>query len=346
MGRINEMRMPTWATLGLNYLDDQEFDIKNQAYFKQSHGKEIEEVAKALGAYKLGLSEKINKENKDYRNFSLAYEVSGKEELKKIDLNLKEDYKTLVSNIDIKANKDSKSSFIISIFDDNKDSFINSRIRLLLEEGSYLKLTLVTNLSEGSVNLNSLASLIKENATLDLTYIEVGASKSLVNIDNILKEEGARLILDGAYFKEGDDFLDLYVTNEHYGNNTDSSAYFNGALKDRAEKNFKGVVDLRRGCHKADGKIGDYSMMLSDQVINKSAPVLLNEEKEVAGNHAASVGRLNKDMLFYIMSRGFSKKQAYAMMLEANFAPAVDKIEDDDLRAKIKAKVHQMNSRD
>ena len=48
-------------------------------------------------------------------------------------------------------------------------------------------------------------------------------------------------------------------------------------------------------------------------------------------------------MLFYIMSRGFSKKQAEAMMLEANFAPAIDNIEDEALRDKIRAKVHQMN---
>ena len=86
-------------------------------------------------------------------------------------------------------------------------------------------------------------------------------------------------------------------------------------------------------------------MMLSDKVINKSAPILLNEEKEVAGKHAASVGRMNKEMLFYIMSRGFSKKQAESMMLEANFAPALDKIEDEDLRKTIADEVHELNSR-
>ena len=135
------------------------------------------------------------------------------------------------------------------------------------------------------------------------------------------------------------------AVNEHYSNETDSDSLFNGALRDKAVKNFKGIVDLRRGCTKADGKIGDYSMMLSDEVVNKSAPILLNEEREVSGNHAASVGRINKEMLFYIMSRGFSKKQAESMMLEANFAPALDKIEDEDLRKTIADEVHKLNSR-
>ena len=120
---------------------------------------------------------------------------------------------------------------------------------------------------------------------------------------------------------------------------------FNGALKDNAHKNWKGVVDLKHGCSKADGKIGDYSMMFSDNVKNKTAPILLCAEKEVAGNHAASVGRLNKEMLFYIMSRGFDKKQAESMMLEATFSKALDKIEDESLRDELKETVHKMNTR-
>lgn len=50
-------------------------------------------------------------------------------------------------------------------------------------------------------------------------------------------------------------------------------------------------------------------------------------------------------MLFYIMSRGFDKKQAESMMLEATFSKALDKIEDEALKESLKEKVHQMNTR-
>ena len=349
MARINEMRMPTWATLGLNYLEESKLGIENiekSSYFQKGEGRGIKEVGEVLKPYRTGISDISNKENEDFRNFGLDFDIDGEKETEFIKLELNKDNNILVSNIDINAQKSSKSSFLVSIFDDGSDDiYLNSRIRLRLEEESFVKLVVVTNLNEKAININSIASHLEDRAILDVSYIEVGAGKSLVNITNILKGEESKVIQNGVYFKEGDDFLDLLATNEHYGINTDSSCMFNGALKDRAEKNFKGIVDLRRGCTKADGKIGDYSMMLSDEVINKSAPVLLNEEKEVAGNHAASVGRLNKEMLFYIMSRGFSKKQAEAMMLEANFAPALDRIEDKELRQSIKEKVHQMNTK-
>lgn len=347
MAKINEMRMPTWAYLGLNNADYDLVEIEKQPYYKESSGESLTEVEKAFENETFGLAEEIKKENKDFRNYFQSFDIKEDSKTEFIDLKLDDDNNILVSNIEINAEEGTSSSFLVNFSDTAKDKiFINSQILVNLKADSKVKLVVVVNLSENSTNLNSIATRLEDRAELDISYIEIGAEKSMVNIRNILRGEEAKVIENGVYFKSEEEYLDLLAVNEHYGNETDSSCLFNGALKDKAVKNFKGIVDLRRGCTKADGKIGDYSMMLSDKVINKSAPILLNEEREVSGNHAASVGRLNKDMLFYIMSRGFSKKQAESMMLEANFAPALDKIEDEELREKIAAHVHKLNSRD
>ena len=347
MAKINEMRMPTWAYLGLNNADYDLVEIEKQPYHKESSGESLSEVEKAFANETFGLAEEIKKENKDFRNYFQSFDIKEDSKTEFIDLKLDDDNNILVSNIEINAEEGTSSSFLVNFSDTAKDKiFINSQILVNLKADSKVKLVVVVNLSENSTNLNSIATRLEDRAELDISYIEIGAEKSMVNIRNILRGEEAKVIENGVYFKSEEEYLDLLAVNEHYGNETDSSCLFNGALKDKAVKNFKGVVDLRRGCTKADGKIGDYSMMLSDEVVNKSAPILLNEEREVSGNHAASVGRLNKDMLFYIMSRGFSKKQAESMMLEANFAPALDKIEDDKLREKIAEEVHKLNSRD
>lgn len=346
MVRINTMRTPTWSYLGLNYVDYAKEAISKEKYYKESTYSPIEALEEAFKTETYGLSEEINKENKEFRNFSKAYDVKEDRPVEIIKLDLNKENNILVSNIDINARANTESSFLLEIIDDESDKiFINSLMRLHLEENSKVKLVVVTNLGKGSVHLNAIASVLKEDAFLDLTYIEIGAKNSLVNIKNILRGDRAKVVENGVYFKSDKEYLDLLAVNEHFGKETDSQALFNGGLRDKAVKNFKGVVDLRRGCTKADGKIGDYSMMLSDEVVNKSAPILLNEEREVAGKHAASVGRMNRDMLFYIMSRGLSKKQAEALMLEANFAPALDKIDDQELREKLRDRVHKLNVR-
>lgn len=346
MARINEMRALTWAYLGLNKADYDLVEIKNQPFYGNSVKEGQNQVQTAFSGETYGLSPEINKENRDFRNHFLSFDIDKNRETEFINLEMNDENNILVSSIEINARENTSSSFLVNFADLAQGKiFINSQILVNLEKDSKVKLVVVVDLKNDSTNLNSIATRLSDRADLDITYIEIGATKSMVNIRNILRGEEAKVVENGVYFKSKEEYLDLMTVNEHFGINTDSNTLFNGALKDKAVKNFKGIVDLRRGCTKADGKIGDYSMMLSDAVINKSAPILLNEEREVAGKHAASVGRMNKEMLFYIMSRGFSKKQAESMMLEANFAPALDKIEDEDLRKTIADEVHELNSR-
>lgn len=346
MTKINEMRAPTWAYLGLNNADYDLVEIKNQPFYDKSVGEGLSQVEKAFEGETYGLSAKINKENKDFRNHFLGFDIDKDRQTEFINLEPNDENNILVSSIEINARENTSSSFLVNFSDlANGKIFINSQILVNLEKDSKVKLVVIVNLKNESTNLNSIATRLADRAELDVTYIEIGATKSMVNIRNILRGEEAKVIENGVYFKSEEEYLDLMTVNEHFGINTDSNTLFNGALKDKAVKNFKGIVDLRRGCTKADGKIGDYSMMLSDEVVNKSAPILLNEEKEVAGKHAASVGRMNREMLFYIMSRGFSKRQAESMMLEANFAKALDKIENEELRKEISSEVHKLNIR-
>lgn len=345
MSKLNEMRMYTWNSTGLNFIENSLKTPDKKPYFKESDTDEIKSLNQAFAGKNYGVSEEVLNENKNFRNFSIYRDIKEKADFEAIDLKLNAENNILVSNIDINAAEDSVSSFLVNVNGDGDKLYLNSLIRVNLEKRAKVKLVIVTNLPKESTNIQSVATLLDEEAMLDISYIEIGASHSLVNIKNILEGDRAMVIEDGVYFKEGDEFLDILATNEHLGNETDSDAMFNGALKDRAHKNWKGVVDLRPGCMSADGKIGDYSMMFSDNVKNKTAPILLCAEKEVAGNHAASVGRLNKDMLFYIMSRGFDKKQAESMILEATFAKTLDKIEDESLREELKEEVRQMNAR-
>ena len=345
MSKLNEMRMYTWNSQKLNYVESDKSLSEKQAYSKESQGQAIKELDDAFKAYEYGLSEKTKKENQEFRNFSIYRDVDGKKDFESIDLKLDDENNILVAGIDINARENSESSFLVSALGEGENLYLNSQIRVNIEKNAKVKLVVVTNFGENSTNLQSINTILEEDALLDISYIEIGADYSIVNVKNILKGDRAKVIEDGIYFKEKDQFLDILANNDHYGDQTDSDAMFNGALKDNAIKNWKGVVDLKRGCFEADGKIGDYSMMFSDDVKNRTAPILLCAEKEVAGNHAASVGRLNKEMLFYIMSRGFDKKQAESMMLEATFSKALDKIEDESLRDELKAKVHQMNTR-
>lgn len=75
MTKINEMRAPTWAYLGLNNADYDLVEIKNQPFYDKSVGEGLSQVEKAFEGETYGLSAKINKENKDFRNHFLGFDI-------------------------------------------------------------------------------------------------------------------------------------------------------------------------------------------------------------------------------------------------------------------------------
>lgn len=65
---------------------------------------------------------------------------------------------------------------------------------------------------------------------------------------------------------------------------------------------------------------------------NVSLPLLLCGEDDVQGNHASSAGQMDRERLFYLMTRGFSEAAAKRMVIEAMLRPVIDRLRDARLR--------------
>ena len=82
-------------------------------------------------------------------------------------------------------------------------------------------------------------------------------------------------------------------------------------------------------------------MLLSEKAKSIALPMLLCSEEEVEGNHSSSAGKVGNKELFYIMSRGFSKVEAMKLLVRAKFNNILEKIEDEELKAEIIAKIDE-----
>ena len=88
-----------------------------------------------------------------------------------------------------------------------------------------------------------------------------------------------------------------------------------------SRKYFRGTIDFLRGGKKAVGNEEDTCLLLNKGVHSISVPLLLCKEDDVVGNHAASSGQVDPDMLFYLMSRGLSEDEARAMLVRGFVEP-------------------------
>ena len=108
-------------------------------------------------------------------------------------------------------------------------------------------------------------------------------------------------------------------------------------LRDNASKLFRGTIDFRKGCAGAEGAEKEEVLLLGDEVVNRTIPLILCGEEKVQGSHGATAGRMDEEKLFYFCSRGLSREEACDMMARAGIDAVCSKIPDEALVEKVQA---------
>ena len=103
----------------------------------------------------------------------------------------------------------------------------------------------------------------------------------------------------------------------HHGPRTKCELRANGVLMDECSKTLRGTIDLIRGCKGAEGSESETVLLIDEGVRNKTVPVILCNEDDVAGNHVATIGHIDEKQLFYLASRCLSQEEAEAMFASA-----------------------------
>ena len=117
--------------------------------------------------------------------------------------------------------------------------------------------------------------------------------------------------------------------------NTECEIDTSGALKDAAKKVFRGTIDFKTGSSNSVGNEKETVLMLGDDVVNKTVPLILCAEENVVGNHGATIGELDDETLFYFESRGISRAQAENILARASIERFARTVDDEVLRAQI-----------
>lgn len=129
--------------------------------------------------------------------------------------------------------------------------------------------------------------------------------------------DGSSFSSDIGYLCRGENRININLTVEHTGKNTECRIDASGALTDSAKKNFCGTIDFKKGCSGSHGAENETVLLLGDGAENKTLPVILCAEENVEGTHGATVGELDEPTLFYFESRGISREEAERMMARA-----------------------------
>ncbi len=234
----------------------------------------------------------------------------------------------LVSVIDIYL--DNCEADLIFRYKSEKDIFNN--VKFVISGNGFGNISIVNMLSKNSKSVIAIECFTISDVKINL--IDLGGS---LKIDNYYAElsELSKNVFNNIYVGNNKDRIDMNYLIKLIGEKCEGTLNVQGALDDEAYKTFKGTLDFIQGAKGAVGKENENCVLLSDNVKERSLPMMLCHEEDVSGAHGVSAGKIDKSKLFYLMSRGLNEEEAKRLIINANFSQVIKYIPEEKIREEI-----------
>ena len=210
--------------------------------------------------------------------------------------------------------------------------YTNAVAELFVEQNAKLEYVSLQNLSMSTWHFANHHARVERDAELDWVAGGFGSKRGKTRIQNDLAGQGATSRVTGAYFADGEQHLDYDTFQEHMAPNTTSDFAFKGALRDEATAVWRGMIRVEKEAQKTNAYQENRNLMLSEKAHADSIPGLEILANDVRCTHGATLGQVDREQLFYLMSRGLSRAEAERIIVRGFFQDILDRIELEPVR--------------
>jgi Fe-S cluster assembly protein SufD len=186
---------------------------------------------------------------------------------------------------------------------------------------------------------------LEQDAAVEWLFGEMGEAYLVAEYGTRLAGQGSRSNAKVIGLGIGRQHLDLTVKMAHEGRFTESEILARGVVLDRSNMVYRAVTAIEKGAVGTNGHQAENLLILSPSARADAIPMLLIEENDVRADHAASVGKINPEQLYYLMSRGIAEEDARKMIVRGFFDPVIGRIPLPGVRQVMENLVERKKSR-
>jgi Fe-S cluster assembly protein SufD len=221
------------------------------------------------------------------------------------------------SRVLIVAETASQVSYVDEVLSDDFDAqtFTSTAVEVIARDGAQVQYVAVQRLGRGAFYQSVQRTLAQRDATLDTLNVALGASVTRVDLNARLEGPGANSDMLGLYFGDGSQHFDFNTSQDHLVPNTASDLLYKGALDGASRAIFRGIIRVHPGAQQTDAYQTNRNLLLSPDARADSLPNLEIEADDVKCSHGATVGELDAEAKFYLMSRGLNRVQAERLVV-------------------------------
>lgn len=318
-------------------IEQKQFSKANIQFINIDENVEITESDKTRPLEYRGLGKYHEVENLERLNSDIGITVkSNCEKMMAIIYKLDKNNDTLINSLSIKLEENAKAKILVYYeSDDDSFNYHNGYIKVEASNNSKLELINLQNLNKISKSFTQTDFLNYDDSNVEYYDLELGSKINVVASKSRLLGDRANMLYVPAYLVDDRKKADYEYSLLFNGKACDGKIEGRGATKDYGYKIFRGNIYFYKGCSKSTASEGEFSILLDDTITIHAIPAMLCDEDDVVGAHAASVGKVDEDRLFYLMSRGFNAKEAKKIIVESAFRPIFEKIEFEDIKEKM-----------
>lgn len=224
---------------------------------------------------------------------------------------------------------------IIETYESEGKSFTNAAVQIYVEDNANLTHYRVQKESVESYHVGTTEITLKRGSFYNSTNINLGARLSRHDIHLKFTEEGGEAFVDGLYMLSGEQHHDTHSEIDHALPNCASHQNYKGVLNDRSRGVFNGKVFVRENASGTDAQQSNKNLLLSQEARVDTKPQLEIFNDDVKCSHGATVGQLEDEELFYLLSRGLNETLARNLLTYGFAEEIVNKIEVEAIKKEL-----------
>ncbi len=199
------------------------------------------------------------------------------------------------------------------------DSLHSAVVEVIALEGAHVRYTTLQNWWNNVYNLVTKRAFAHKNAFVEWLDANIGSKITMKYPSVFLLGEGARADMMSIAFAGAGQQQDAGAKAIHMAKNTRSTIISKSISKDGGKTTYRGLVRVDKGCTGVKSNVRCDALLLDEKSVSDTVPYMEIEEKKVSIGHEASVGRVNEEQLFYLMSRGLTEQQATGLIVRGFF---------------------------
>ncbi len=206
---------------------------------------------------------------------------------------------------------------------------------IFADEGATVIYTQVQRYGRGVAHLSTDRLVAGRDAKITTLYTAFGADLGRADVQCRLRAPGSHVDMLGLYIADGTQHFDHQTLQDHIAPHASSNLLFKGALNDQGRSVFRGLIRVHPKAQRTDAYQTNRNLILSDKARADSLPNLEIQADDVRCSHAATVGQLDEEEVFYLLSRGIPKTEAVRLVVFGFFGEVLEQLPLEDVKQEL-----------